>query len=145
MFGSSRKRPPLPLSSGPADATLSHAAALGLVHGCAVVGVNVWKETIAAVTDVFGGRSSSIEATVDKGIGLALQTMQERALARGADGIVEVRVDVEQMGGRGGRGGHLIIVAVGTAVGHERPGATVPPPAASAPTAGGLPPFRPGT
>ena len=142
-FASRNKKPPLRISSG-TTAEGARTTDLGLVHGSAVVGVNAWKEAISAVTDVFGGRSSSLEATVDKGIGLAVATMQEKARALGADAVRDVRVDLEQMGGRGGRGGHLIVIAVGTAVREKaEPAAPLAVPDDTSPTAG-LPPFRPG-
>ncbi|TVQ40040.1 MAG: hypothetical protein EA356_01350 [Geminicoccaceae bacterium] len=144
FFRSRKKESPLPISSG-ATAEGARTQDLGLVHGSAVVGVNAWKETMSAVTDVFGGRNAGLEATVDKGIGLAVATMQKRARALGADAVRDVRVDLEQMGGRGGRGGHLIVIAVGTAVREEEEDTT--------PTEGsndgtlrtpGLPPFQAG-
>lgn len=143
LFGRRQPTPPLRVSSSTGEVGTQRTD-LGLVVGSAVVGVNVWKEAIAAVTDVFGGRSSSLEATVDKGIDLAVATMQEKARALGADAVRDVRIDLEQMGGRGGRGGHLIVIAVGTAVREAaEPALPCTVPDDTSPTAG-LPPFQPG-
>ena len=144
MFRRRQQPEPLRLSSAAREAD-TPTTDLGLVHGSAVVGVNVWKEAVSAVTDVFGGRSASLEATVDQGIALALATMETRARERGAEAVRDVRVDVEQMGGRGGRGGHLIVIAVGTAV-RGREVANPPRAEGEAPiVVDGLPPFRPGS
>ena len=80
---------------------------LGVVFGEVIAGVT------AGLTNFFGGRSGSYEGELVQAREEALQEMQARASALGADAIVGVDMDYEVLG----TGGNMLMVtASGTAV-----------------------------
>lgn len=86
---------------------------LGIVVGETVVGANVFKDTLASMTDFFGGRSGSYEREFEKARNTALSELTANAQALGADAVVGVDLDYEVVG----RTGSMLMVSVsGTAV-----------------------------
>lgn len=86
---------------------------LGVVFGEVIAGVNFVKDFTAGLTNFFGGRSGSYEGELVQAREEALQEMQARASALGADAIVGVDMDYEVLG----TGGNMLMVtASGTAV-----------------------------
>ncbi|MFH1862321.1 MAG: heavy metal-binding domain-containing protein [bacterium] len=86
---------------------------LGIVTGEAIMGANIFKDLLAGIRDIVGGRSAAYEQELIKAKNLALQEMEERACALGADAIVAVDLDYEVLG----QGGSMLMVsASGTAV-----------------------------
>lgn len=84
----------------------------GLVCGEIIEGVNFVKDFAAGITNFFGGRSSSYEDELIYARETALQEMQNRAIALGANAVVGVDVDYEVLG----QGNMLMVSASGTAV-----------------------------
>ncbi|RJP76336.1 MAG: hypothetical protein C4524_10250 [Candidatus Zixiibacteriota bacterium] len=86
---------------------------LGVVTGEAIMGANIFKDLFATVRDVVGGRSAAYEKELIRARDIALQEMQERAMALGADAVVGVDLDYEVLG----QGASMLMVSVsGTAV-----------------------------
>lgn len=83
----------------------------GIVTGEAIMGANIVRDIFASVTDVIGGRSSAYEDKLAEGRRIALEEMQDRARAMGANAIVGVDLDFETI-----RDGMMMCVASGTAV-----------------------------
>ncbi len=83
----------------------------GIVTGEAIMGANIVRDLFASVTDVIGGRSSAYEDKLAEGRRIALEEMQDRARAMGANAIVGVDLDFETI-----RDGMMMCVASGTAV-----------------------------
>ena len=81
----------------------------------AVYGVNAFKDLFAQVRDVFGGRSGSIQGVFKEARTEVLRELQQEAAAVGADAVIGVTLDYEEIQG-GGRGGMLMVSATGTAV-----------------------------
>lgn len=86
---------------------------LGLVAGEAIIGANVFKDFLASIRDVIGGRSSSYERVLKDLKQEAMQELNERALVLGADAVVGVSFDYESLGQNGSM---LMVVITGTAV-----------------------------
>lgn len=84
---------------------------LGIVTGEAILGANVFRDFFASITDIVGGRSAAYEQELSKARDIALNEMQERALALGADAVVGVDIDYEVL-----REGMMMVSASGTAV-----------------------------
>lgn len=85
----------------------------GIVFGEVITGVNIVKDFMAGVRDIFGGRSQSYENELVKAREEAIQEMKNRAKAMGANGVIGVDVDYEVLG----QGGSMMMVTVsGTAV-----------------------------
>jgi len=86
---------------------------LGIVSGEAIMGANIFKDVFASIRDIVGGRSAAYEQELVRAKEIALQEMQERAAALGADAIVAVDLDYEVLG----QGNSMLMVSTsGTAV-----------------------------
>jgi uncharacterized protein YbjQ (UPF0145 family) len=88
---------------------------LGLVSGDAILGANVFKDFMAGVRDIVGGRSAAYEGELQKAKQLAIDEMLEEAHRLGANAVVGVDLDFETIRSGGG-GGMLMVNASGTAV-----------------------------
>jgi len=86
---------------------------LGIVSGEAILGANVFKDVFAGLRDIVGGRSAAYENELRRAKGIALQEMEETARSLGANAIVGVDLDYENLGASGGM---LMVSASGTAV-----------------------------
>jgi uncharacterized protein YbjQ (UPF0145 family) len=87
---------------------------IGLVSGDAILGANIFKDFMAGIRDIVGGRSAAYERELVKAKEIALQEMEAEAEALGANAVVGVDMDYETIGGQGG---NMLMVSVsGTAV-----------------------------
>lgn len=88
---------------------------LGLVSGDAILGANVFKDFMAGVRDIVGGRSAAYEKELQRAKQHALDEMLDEARGLGANAVVGVDLDYESL--RTGAGGSMLMVsATGTAV-----------------------------
>lgn len=83
----------------------------GIVVGEAIMGANVFRDFFAQVTDVVGGRSGAYESKLQEARETALQELESRAAAVGANAVVGVDLDYEVVGES-----MLMVSASGTAV-----------------------------
>ena len=86
---------------------------IGIVTGEAIWGANIFKDPFAGIRDIVGGRSAAYEGELQKAKEIALQELQSRASAMGANAIVAVDLDYETIGANGSM---LMVSASGTAV-----------------------------
>ena len=82
----------------------------GVVVGEAILGANVFRDIFAGITDIIGGRSGAYEEELGKARDIALQELEERAAAKGANAVVGVDLDYEVINNM------LMVSASGTAV-----------------------------
>jgi uncharacterized protein YbjQ (UPF0145 family) len=85
----------------------------GIVFGEVVSGVDFVKDFAAGLTNFFGGRSGSYEGELIEARENALNEMEKRANAMGANGVVGVDIDYEVLGQANNM---LMVTASGTAV-----------------------------
>ena len=85
----------------------------GIVFGEVISGVNMVKDMMAGLTNIFGGRSNTYETELIAARENALREMQERAAQLGANAVVGVDIDYEVLGADNGM---LMVTASGTAV-----------------------------
>ena len=85
----------------------------GIVSGEAILGANIFKDMFAGIRDIVGGRSHAYEQELRKAKDIAVREMVEQAQALGANAIVGVDLDYENVGQSGGM---LMVSASGTAV-----------------------------
>jgi uncharacterized protein YbjQ (UPF0145 family) len=85
----------------------------GIVAGEAVLGANLFKDLFAGIRDLVGGRSGTYERELQNARELALEEMQARAEAVGANAVIGVDLDYEVLGQANGM---LMVSASGTAV-----------------------------
>ena len=79
-----------------------------------VFGMNVFRDVFASARDFFGGRSDASQKVLRDLRDACLTELKQEALDIGADGVVGVRLDYQEISG-GGKG-MLFLVASGTAV-----------------------------
>ena len=85
----------------------------GVVTGETIIGANLFKDFMAGIRDIIGGRSGSYERVLREAQDTSLAEMQRRAQEMGANAIVGVDIDYETVG----QNGSMLMVAVsGTAV-----------------------------
>lgn len=85
----------------------------GVVFGEVISGVDFIKDFAAGLTNFFGGRSGSYEGELIEARNQAMQELERRASALGANAIVGVDIDYEVLGQAGNM---LMVTASGTAV-----------------------------
>lgn len=85
----------------------------GIVTGEAILGANIFKDMFAGIRDIVGGRSATYEKELRDAKDIALREMEERAADLGANAVVGVDLDYENIGASGGM---LMVTASGTAV-----------------------------
>ncbi|MBR5086195.1 MAG: heavy metal-binding domain-containing protein [Muribaculaceae bacterium] len=85
----------------------------GVVTGETIIGANVFKDFMAGIRDIVGGRSASYEKVLRQAKDSSMQEMMERAQQMGANAIVGIDIDYETIGGSGSM---LMVATSGTAV-----------------------------
>jgi uncharacterized protein YbjQ (UPF0145 family) len=86
---------------------------LGVVHGEAIIGANIFRDMFSSVRDVVGGRAGGYERALSGARDAALDDMIDAAKELGANGVVGLDFDYEVLGESNG----MMMVAVsGTAV-----------------------------
>jgi len=85
---------------------------LGVVTGETILGANIFRDFMAGITDIVGGRSAAYERALREARETAIGEMMEEARARGANAVVGVDIDYETVGS----GGMLMVSVSGTAV-----------------------------
>jgi len=88
---------------------------LGLVTGEAILGANIFRDFFAGIRDIVGGRSAAYEEELRKAKTIALEEMTLQAREMGANAILGVDLDYENIT-VGQTGGMLMVSANGTAV-----------------------------
>lgn len=86
---------------------------LGVVTGEAIIGANVFRDFMAGITDIIGGRSGTYERGLKQARDIAMREMCDEARGMGADAVVGVDLDYETVGANGAM---LMVSASGTAV-----------------------------
>jgi len=89
------------------------AAYLGVVHGEAIIGANIFRDLFSSVRDVVGGRAGGYERALSGARDAAMEDLIASAKDMGANGVVGIDFDYEVLGEANG----MMMVAVsGTAV-----------------------------
>ena len=86
---------------------------LGVVTGEAIIGAHIFRDLLAGITNIIGGRAGGYEKALRQARDIALQEMQLDAQALGADAVVGVDLDYATLGVENGM---LMVTASGTAV-----------------------------
>jgi uncharacterized protein YbjQ (UPF0145 family) len=88
-------------------------AYLGIVSGEAIMGANVFRDFLASVTDIVGGRSGAWESVLKRAKETAMQELIAEAQKLGANAVIGIDLDYESLGANNGM---LMVTASGTAV-----------------------------
>lgn len=87
---------------------------LGIIAAECVFGVNVFRDMLASVRDLVGGRSAGTQNVLKDARTQALNELKKEAVAVGANAVVAVDLKYSEFSG--GSKSMLIVVATGTAV-----------------------------
>ncbi len=86
---------------------------LGIVSGEVISGANIFRDFMAGIRDIVGGRSAAYEEVLEDARQKAISEMRVRAAKIGANAVIGVDIDYEVIG----KGGSMLMVsATGTAV-----------------------------
>jgi uncharacterized protein YbjQ (UPF0145 family) len=97
----------------PDNDTARIAKYLGIVHGEAIIGANIFRDMFSSVRDIVGGRAGGYERALSGAREAAIEDLVAAARELGADGVVGIDFDYEVLGENNG----MMMVAVsGTAV-----------------------------
>jgi uncharacterized protein YbjQ (UPF0145 family) len=88
---------------------------LGLVSGEAILGANIFRDLFAGIRDIVGGRSAAYEKELRSAREIAINEMHEAAQSMGANAVVGVDIDYENIS-IGDGGGMMMVSVSGTAV-----------------------------
>lgn len=86
---------------------------LGVVAGEAIIGANIFRDLLAGITDIIGGRSGTYERGLREARDIAMSEMCAQAAQMGGDAVVGIDLDYETLGAENGM---LMVSATGTAV-----------------------------
>ncbi len=86
----------------------------GPVTGEAIMGANIFKDILAGIRDIVGGRSAAYEKELRRAKEIAVDEMCLAAQAMGANIVIAVDLDYETINTGGGN--MLMVTASGTAV-----------------------------
>ncbi|MBU0473435.1 MAG: heavy metal-binding domain-containing protein [Bacteroidetes bacterium] len=84
----------------------------GLVSGEAILGANIFKDFLAGIRDIVGGRSSAYEKELRAAKDIAIEEMKTEAINLGGNAVIAIDLDYETLG----QGSMLMVTASGTAV-----------------------------
>ena len=85
----------------------------GVVNGEAILGANIFKDIMASVRDIVGGRSGAYEKAFRDARQIAFDEIEQEAAAFGANAIVGIDIDIETVGPQSSM---LMVSISGTAV-----------------------------
>jgi len=86
----------------------------GLVSGESIMGANLFKDFLAGIRDIVGGRSATYEKELRRAKDIAIEEMVQQAESMGANAVVAVDLDYETISS--GSTNMLMVTASGTAV-----------------------------
>ena len=92
---------------------------LGLVSGQCALGMNIFRDLTAEIRDVVGGRSGAYQRAIKEATEICILEMKREANDLGADAVIAVDLDFNEITGGGGLfggKGMMLAVATGTAV-----------------------------
>jgi uncharacterized protein YbjQ (UPF0145 family) len=87
-----------------------------LVAGCVVVGSDYFKQFVAGLKSLIGGRLTSYESLLDRARREAVLRMKEQALLTGSTLVVNVKFETTNIGGVGQALPIIQMIAYGTAL-----------------------------
>jgi uncharacterized protein YbjQ (UPF0145 family) len=85
----------------------------GIVTGEAILGANIFKDIMAGIRDIVGGRSGAYEKAFRQARQIAFEEMEQQAAELGANAVVGIDIDTETVGSQGAM---LMVSVNGTAV-----------------------------
>lgn len=100
------------------------AERLGVVTGQCALGMNIFRDFTSELVDVVGGRSGAYQKAIKEAKELCISEMKEEAYKLGADAVIAMDLDFNEITGGGGLFGGksmIMVIATGTAVTWAKP------------------------
>lgn len=97
------------------ETSIGDVERLGIVAAEVVFGMNIFKDVLANVRDIFGGRSGTVQKTLEKARQVAFDEMRLKAFELGADFVIAVDVNYHSIS-TGPAVNMMIVGVTGTAV-----------------------------
>jgi uncharacterized protein YbjQ (UPF0145 family) len=110
---------PLPVVTAEARFPEGRVKEAELVTGSVVISIDYFKRVLAILRNIFGGRVKAYESLVDRARREAILRMKEEANRKGAELIVNMRLETMTIGNnanRRGQVGSVEVLAYGTAI-----------------------------
>ena len=85
----------------------------GVRAGQAIYGANFFRDLLASLRDIVGGRAASYETVPSGGRETPIEEMCEKAAAVGANAVIGVNIDYQAIGSKDSM---LMVAATGTAI-----------------------------
>ncbi len=86
---------------------------LGIVSSESIIGANIFKDLLAGLRDIAGGRSGTYEKVIEEARTNAMNELIQKAQSIGANAIIGIDLDFETVGTASSM---LMVMATGTAV-----------------------------
>lgn len=86
----------------------------GIITAQVFMGVNLFKDVFSGLRDIVGGRSKAMENELKKAKDLLLEELKKEALDLGANAIIGLKIDFEDVGKTSGNA--FMLLGTGTAV-----------------------------
>jgi uncharacterized protein YbjQ (UPF0145 family) len=104
---------------------LRHRTAM--VTGNVVISVDYFKTVVAGLRNLVGGNINAYESLLDRARREAVLRMQEQAVLRGAEAVINLKFETARIAGNAGKGiGSVEVLAYGTALSRTSPGRASP-------------------
>lgn len=89
---------------------------LGVVASEVVFGMNVFKDALAGIRDIVGGRSGAVQNTLRDAREAAFEEISVQAAELGADAVIAVDINYHSMSTTGGTHNMMMVAVSGTAI-----------------------------
>lgn len=86
---------------------------LGIVSSESIIGANIFKDLLAGLRDIAGGRSGTYEKVIEEARTNAMNELIQKAQSIGANAIIGIDLDFKTIGTASSM---LMVMATGTAV-----------------------------
>lgn len=85
----------------------------GVVTSETIIGANIFRDFLAGIRDIVGGRTNAYEEVLRQAKDTTLKELSEQAARLGANAVIGIDLDYETVGNNGSM---LMVTASGTAV-----------------------------
>lgn len=85
----------------------------GIVTSETIIGANIFRDFLAGIRDIVGGRTNAYEEVLRQAKDSTLKELSEQAACLGANAVIGIDLDYETVGNNGSM---LMVTASGTAV-----------------------------
>jgi len=97
------------------EAWIGDVERLGIVAAEVVLGMNIFKDVLANIRDIFGGRSGVVQDTLQDAREVAFDELRQKAVVLGANMIIGVKIEYHSIS-TGSSVNMMLVAVTGTAI-----------------------------